>query len=95
MVVITLFEGPWSDLGPWGPSLFVFLDGLAGNYLLPAGGLMLVLYTIFVWGFERFREDVNRGAHRIRVTTAWKPLVTVVIPLAVATVLLAGLGLLG
>jgi SNF family Na+-dependent transporter len=62
---------------------------------LPVGGLLLALYTVFAWGFESFREEVNRGAGSLRVGRAWKPLVTVIIPLAVLIVLAAGLGLLG
>lgn len=93
--LVILFEGPWSELGPWGPSLFVALDSIVGNYLLPAGGLVLALYAVFVWGFGNFRHDVNVGAGSVRVTEAWKPLVTVVIPIAVAIVLLVGLGVIG
>jgi NSS family neurotransmitter:Na+ symporter len=94
-VVIILFEGPLSHLGPWGPSLFVAIDDFAVRYLLPLGGFTLVLYTVFVWGFDRFRDEVNRGAGRLRVNAAWKPLVTVLIPIAVAVVLAAGFGLIG
>lgn len=94
-VLVILFEGPWSHLGPWGPSLFVALDNLATYVLLPVGGLLLSLYTAFSWGFDDFREEVNRGAGRLRVTAAWRPLVTVLIPIAVALVLAAGFGLIG
>jgi NSS family neurotransmitter:Na+ symporter len=94
-VLVILFEGPWSGHGPWGPSLFLALDGLATYLLLPLGGLLLALYTVVAWGFDAFRDEVNRGAGRVRVTGAWRPLVTVLIPIAVALVLAGGFGLLG
>lgn len=93
--LVILFEGPWSEFGPWGPSLFVALDSVIGNYLLPVGGLLLVVYAVLCWGFANFRDDVNTGAGRVRVTAVWKPLVTAIIPIAVALLLLVGLGLIG
>ena len=93
--VVILGEGPWSSFTIAGRSIFGFIDGITANYMLPLGGFLIVLYTAYAWGFDAFRDEVNVGAGRFRVTGAWRPLVVAVIPLAVALVLLSGLGLLG
>lgn len=41
-----------------------------------------------------FQLETNMGAGRIQVSAAWKPLMMFVIPIAVAMVLLLGLGLI-
>lgn len=93
-IPMILSQGPWSHVRLFGMDLFVLADTVSGNYLLPAGGLLLSLYVIFAWTFERFLQDTNQGARRLRVTVLWKPLMIVGIPLAVFAVLLAGLGVL-
>ncbi len=92
--LIILSLGPWTGLRLFGMDLFVFADTLSGNFLLPAGALLLALFTALVWGFERFRTDTNRGAGRFRITATWKPLMVVLIPLAVALVVAVGGGIL-
>jgi len=47
-----------------------------------------------VWKFDRFREETNVGAGWLKIPRLWKPLVVFVIPLAVAIVLMTGLGIL-
>ncbi len=93
-VPMILSQGPWSDVRIFGMDLFVLADTVSGSYLLPAGGLLLSFYVIFSWTFDRFLQDTNSGAGRLKVTPRWKPLMVVGIPLAVTAVLLAGLGLL-
>ncbi len=92
LVILSL--APGSNLSVMGMDLFALFDTATGSYLLPLGGLMLSLYVAFVWGFDRFRDDTNTGAGRVRVTAAWKPLMLFLIPLAVAFVLLTGAGIL-
>lgn len=92
--LVILGEGPWSTLQIAGLTIFGAIDAVTSNYFLPIGGLLLVLYTVFVWGFGPFRDEVNVGAGRFRVTNAMRPLVVVVIPVAVAIVLLISVGLL-
>lgn len=92
-VPIILSQGPWSHIQLFGLDLFGLADTVSGNYLLPAGGLLLALYMIFGWGFDGFRNDVNVGATWLRITPLWKPLVVFIIPVAVIVVVLGGLGL--
>jgi NSS family neurotransmitter:Na+ symporter len=91
---VILSLAPGSSLRVLGMNLFDFADAASGRYLLPLGGLMLALYVAFVWGFDRFRDETNVGAGRVRVTAAWRPMMVFFIPVAVAFVLLAGAGIL-
>ena len=92
--LVVLGEGPWSALRLFGLTLFGLLDVASTNFLLPAGGLALALYTVFVWKFDGFRNDVNVGAGRLRVTGLLRPAVLVVIPIGVVLVLLTSLGII-
>ena len=91
-VILSLALG--SGLRLFGMDLFAFADAASGRYLLPIGGLTLALYVAFVWGFDRFRDETNAGAGSVYVTAAWMPLMTFVIPVAVAFLLLVGAGIL-
>lgn len=91
-VPIVLSQGPWSGFRVLGMDLFALADTVSGNVLLPAGALALSLYTVFVWKFEGFRDEANVGAGAVKITGAWKPLIVVLIPVAVAVVWLVGLG---
>lgn len=90
--IVILGEGPWSWIRPFGMTIFGLLDMVSTNILLPVGGLLLALYTVFVWTFDGFRRDVNEGAGALRVAGLLKPFVLVVIPVAVTLVLLTSLG---
>ncbi len=92
--VVILGEGPWAWIQPFGLTLFGLLDSVSTNVLLPVGGLLLALYTAVVWTFDGFMRDVNEGAGTLRVTGLLRPFVLVVIPVAVALVLLTSLGVL-
>ena len=93
-VPMILSQGPWSEVRLLGMDLFTLADTISGNYLLPGGGLILALYTAFAWKFEGFRDATNIGAGRFRVNGLWKPLMVLLVPLAVGLVLLTGLGFL-
>jgi len=94
-IAIALGFGPWRQVQLAGRGLFDLADYVSGNVFLTLGGLAISLYVGLAWGFERFREETNRGAGAVRVTRAWGPIMRVVAPIAVAIVLLAGLGLIG
>lgn len=94
-VAIALGFGPWRDVSLFGRGLFDLADYVSGNVFLTVGGLLLSLYVAGSWGFERFRDETNRGAGRVRVTAAWGPVMRWLAPLAVGLVVLGGLGLLG
>ena len=93
--VIALGYGPWAHLTVAGRGFFDLADYVSGNIFLTLGGLAISLYVAWSWGFDGFREDTNRGAGPIRVTAAWGPVMKFIAPIAVAFVVLTGLGLLG
>ena len=90
-VPVVLSQGPWSHITLFGRDIFGIVDHVTGTYMLAIGGLIIALYTAFVWGWSRFRDDTNLGAGRIKVNVTWKPFVLFLIPVAVALVLVAGL----
>lgn len=87
--------GPWSKVRILGRDVFELVDFVSGSVLLTLGGLLIALYTAYVWRFAQFREEANRGAGWLKIGRSWKPLVVVLVPTAVAVVLLSGLGLFG
>lgn len=82
---------PFADLKYYGKTVFELVELLTTGLFMPVGALLIALHIVFVFGFDHFMEEVNRGARWIRVTQAWKPFVTVVAPGAVCVVLAAGL----
>ena len=93
-IPVILSQGPWSGFRIFDMDLFVFLDRLSGTFLLPTGALAVSLYVVFVWTFDRFRDDTNVGSGSVKINVLWKPLVVFVIPAAVIVVLLMGLQVL-
>jgi len=92
---IALGFGPWRGVQLAGRGLFDLADYVSGNLFLTLGGLAISLYVGLAWGFDRFRDETNRGAGAVRVTAAWKPVMHFLVPIAVAVVVLSGLGLIG
>ncbi len=93
-VPIILSQGPWSHIQIFGRDIFGIVDHVTGNYMLAIGGLLISLYVAFVWGWTSFREETNAGSGRVNVNIAWMPFVRFIIPIAVVSVLLVGLGIL-
>ena len=93
-IPVILNHGPWDGMTIWGMSFLRFADSLANHVLLPLGGLLLVVYAGWVWGFDAFRRDLNRGAGSITVPAWWRPLIVWILPPAVVLVMLNGLSLL-
>ena len=74
--------------------LFSFVDFLSGDVMMPLGAIVLAFFTLFVWKFEGFKEEINMGAKSLKVTNAWKPVVLVLVPIALTVILIRGLGIL-
>ncbi len=88
-----LAQGPWKDIKIGGRNLFDFHDWLSGNIMMPLGAIALIFFTLFVWKFEGFKNDVNNGATKIKVTNFWIPVVMVLIPVSLVIIFLGGIGI--
>ena len=86
-----LGHGPWSHILIGGRSLFDFADYLSGNIMMPLGALVLAFYTALVWKFDRFQEETNVGASKIKVFNWWAPLVKFIVPLALVVIFISGI----
>jgi len=87
-----LSQGPWSDVTFFGKNCFALADYVSGNILMPAGALLISVYTAYKWKFRNFMEESNQGSHGIiRINRAWRPLVVYIIPAAVAAIMIKGL----
>lgn len=86
-----LAQGPWNAIHILNNNFFNFYDWLSGNVLMPLGALMIVIYTAFIWKFQRFQEETNVGANGLlKIATWWKPLVVVLIPAALIIMFVLG-----
>lgn len=94
-VPVILSQQTGSGLVLFGSDLFTLADTFIGSVLLPVGALALAAYTAWVWRFDQFRDDANAGSGRVKVFESWRPFVSFLIPVAVALILLGGLGILG
>ncbi|MBK5261700.1 MAG: sodium-dependent transporter [Peptostreptococcaceae bacterium] len=86
-----LSQGPWSNILILGKNLFDLTDFISGNILLPAGALLLSIYTAYVWKFENYMKDTNIGTNNFKIAKWWKLSVKFVIPVVVAIILINGL----
>ena len=92
-VPVVLSLGPWSGFLIMDMNLFDFANRVSGDYLLPVTGLLTSLYVVSKWGWRGFRDETNRGAAGlVTVSWWWRPLIRLVIPVAVSLVLLGAFG---
>ena len=75
-----------------GKNLFDFADYLSGNIMMPLGAIALILYVLFVWKFDNFKEDVNVGAKGLRVPSFFKP-IAYLLPIVLIIIFVTGLGI--
>ena len=84
-------HGPLSDFTPGGKDLFTWADFISGNILMPLGALLIAIFIAAVFKFRRYKKEANRGAGAFKVQHWWQPLVSFVIPIAVAVIMITGL----
>ena len=83
--------GPWKDILIGGRNFFDFADYLSGNIMMPLGALVLSFYTLFVWKFNKFQEEVNIGAEKLKIYNWWGLLVKFLIPIALVIIFFTGI----
>lgn len=86
-----LAQGPWSHIQIAGRNLFDLADYLSGNVFMPLGALILAFYTLTVWKFNKYKEETNVGAKKLKVFNWWAPMVKFIIPVALVIIFITGL----
>ncbi len=85
-----LAEGPWSNVLIGGRNFFDFADYLSGNIAMPLGALVLSFYTLLVWKFDKYQEETNIGAEKLKVYDWWSPLIKILIPISLVAIFITG-----
>jgi NSS family neurotransmitter:Na+ symporter len=77
----------------FGLTFFDLYDYVSSNILLPLGGLLLAIYTTWVWGWSNFKETISNGGALANESLARAifNILKFVSPLLVALILLTGL----
>ncbi len=78
----------FSDLG--GRSFFEITDFVSNSILLPIAGLLIVVFGMYVVGFDRLRDATNEGSTRLKVTAVWEIIWKVVVPISIVVILITG-----
>ena len=83
-----------ADFRLLGRNMFQLMDFLSSNVLLPAGGILIALFTGWVWGRERFSRAVSNDGvlKNTRLAGVVLVLLRYVSPLLILIVMLRGLG---
>jgi NSS family neurotransmitter:Na+ symporter len=77
----------------FGLNPFDLFDFLSSNILLPAGGILICVFTAWEWGRDKVAAELSRGAPANKwVVAALTGLVRYVSPLLIGIVMLKGLG---
>ncbi len=84
----------WSSFVPFaeGSAILDLEDFIVSNILLPVGSLIFVLFCVtrYGWGWDNFVAEANEG-RGIKVAKWMRPIVTIVIPIVIITILVVGL----
>jgi neurotransmitter:Na+ symporter, NSS family len=89
-----------SDFTLFKLNFFDLVDFLASNILLPLGGLLISIFVVWVWGFDKALVNLKDGAENLIdkypwVISFWKVFLKYFAPILIFLVLLHSTGLLG
>ncbi len=95
-VFCTLSQGPMPQLNIGGMNLFDMLEMSSANFMLPIGGLMIVIFAGWFMGMDKvFDELSNQGMLQVRYKSAFLFVIRYIAPIAIAMVFLNGIGFFG
>lgn len=80
-----------SPLQPFGMTFFAFFDTLTNTWLLPLGGLFIVLFAGYVLDFETLKKHLESGSKPLKHPRFWKIMIRWLIPVAMAGLVLNGI----
>jgi len=75
----------------FGMILFDFFDYLSFKYMLPLGGFLMVLFTIFRWKPQSLLEELRKGGPALKISTGLATLLLLISALFVGVTFVAGI----
>ena len=87
LFTLSFGSGAIAQIKVMGLGLFDFSDFIA-SLCMGLGALLMVVYVIRRWGFQKFQEEANAGATgKIRVYAWMKPYICIVFPVLLVVVI--------
>ena len=91
----TLSNSIFAKVTVFGKTFFDFYDFATSNILLPVGGIFIALFVGWQWGYANVKREMSNEG-RLKndgLVSVYMFFVKFIVPIAIALVLLAGLGL--
>jgi NSS family neurotransmitter:Na+ symporter len=89
----SLSQGDWKDVTLFGMGILDLMDYAASNVMLPLGAIAIVAFVGWRMGGRALAEASGNGAHPFAWAAPWRFVCRYVAPIAVAWILIGGLGL--
>ena len=91
----SLGQGIWSHIKLIrGMDFLDTFDFLASDTLLPLGGMLIAIYSGWVWGTEKMREEGNLGARSIKLGRFFDITVKIIAPIFIFIIFLNSIGII-
>ena len=71
--------------------LFDFFDYLSFKYMMPLGGLFMVLFTIFRWKPKNFLDELRKGGPALKISPRLVTVLLLISALFVGITFVAGI----
>jgi len=85
----SLSMGLWADVQVFGLTFLGLFDTMTTNFILPLGGLLLVLFVGWRWGTAKALGEIRQEGVAFTLGSVWAVLVRFVLPLALAYILVS------
>lgn len=93
--VCAMSQMPDSPIRIAGRNLFDFLDNISSSYMMPATGLLITIFTGWVFGKTFLKEEfTSRGQFGVKLFPAFYFIVKFIAPIVIMIIFLSKIGLL-
>lgn len=91
----TLSFGPWADVKILGKNFFDMFDFITSNIFLPAGGILVCLFTAWVWKSKNAIEEItSNGLYKFKGGKLFSFAIKILAPLAIGLIFIHFTGIL-
>ncbi len=90
-----LSQMPDSSFAIFGIGMFDLFDKLSADYMLPLGGLFIVIFTGWVLSKEKLESELtNNGVYGVRIFKVLYPMIKYVVPVIIALLFFSIMGII-